>query len=103
MARGRVCDNCGRWIEKNEVRYVMQVTLMAEPGPVVELPDPQNMEQVREELEKLVEAMQGMSDEQIEEAVDQVHESYEYILCPECRAEVHQRMKRRTQILGPEE
>jgi hypothetical protein len=102
MADLRVCDNCGRWVEKNEIRYIMQVTLMAEPGPAIELPDPADIGDVRAELEKLVESMEGMSDEQIEEAVDQVHESYQYTLCAECRLDVHRRMKRRENIVGPD-
>jgi NMD protein affecting ribosome stability and mRNA decay len=96
----RTCDNCGRWIEGNEQLYVMSVTLSADPGPV-QIDDKTSIGDVRDEFERLILAMERMSREQVEEATDQVHESYRFILCPECRREVHHRMKRRVNIVDP--
>jgi len=39
-----------------------------------------------------------MSDEEVQEATDQVHEELRFVLCPECRRQMHQRIRMR-QIL----
>lgn len=100
MENSRVCDNCGCYIESNETLYVMQVAIMAEPGPEIDIPEITDIDDVRKELEKLIRAMEGMSEEEVEEAAEQVHESYRFVLCTECREEVHGRLKRRSRILG---
>ena len=94
----RVCDGCGRWIEANETLFVMSVTLQAEAGPV-DL-DASAPGDVRDEFEKLVQAMERMTAEQIDEATDEVHENYRFALCAECRRDVHHRMKSRSNITG---
>jgi NMD protein affecting ribosome stability and mRNA decay len=98
MSEYRICDNCGRWVEKNEMLYIMEVAIMAEPNPEIKMEEPQG--NAREELEKLVEAMEDMTEEQIDEATDQVHENYRYTLCAECREVVHRRLKHRSNLLG---
>ena len=96
--RDRVCDNCGRWIDKDEQLYVMTITIEADPGPV-ELEAPEEDEDLLAEMQGIVERMEKMSPEEVEEATDQVHESQRFVLCPECREEMHRRFKRRSGIL----
>lgn len=98
----RICDHCGRWIERNETRYAMTITLQADPGPEIELPEPAEDVDLLEEIQRLVESMEEMSPDQVQEATEQVHESYRFSLCPECRGEMHRRMRRRTRILDVE-
>lgn len=102
MSEDRVCENCGRWIDETEVRYLMQIEIMAEPGPVIRLDPPMDAEELRKEIEEQIRRMEAMDPEDVSEAEDQVHESYEFYLCPECRTQMHRRLKRRANILDPE-
>lgn len=102
MQDSRTCESCGRWIDEGETLFVMTVTLQADPKLDMDAIDPETLENSRQEFEKLIEAMEKMTAGQVEEATDQVHESYQFVLCPECREEVHGRMKQRTRILGPD-
>ena len=94
----RVCDVCGRWVENNETLFAMTVTLQAEAG-VVNIDDATSGNDARDDFENLVRAMERMSAQQIDDATDEVHESYRFTLCSGCRKEVHNRMKSRTKIL----
>lgn len=97
--RDRTCDNCGRYIEGNETLFEMTITLRAEPGPELELEAPSDEIDLLEDLQKLVEAMEKMSQEQVDEATDQVHETASFTLCTDCRGEVHRRMRRHRDII----
>lgn len=94
----RVCDSCGRWIESNETLFVMSVTLQAEAG-VIEV-DNTAAGDLRDEFEKLINAMERMTADQIDEATDEVHENYRFALCGDCRKDVHKRLKSRSNITG---
>lgn len=102
MNEEQVCENCGRWIDETEVRYVMHIQIMAEPGPVIRLEPPLSAEELQREIEEQLRRMEAMDPEEVSEAEDQVHESYEFQLCPECRSLIHRRLKRRSNILDPE-
>lgn len=96
----RVCEHCGRWIEKNEILYRMLIVIQAEPTQELEMPDED--EDLLEQIQKLVEKMENMTEEEVEEATSQVHESYHFALCGECRGIIHGRLKRRTGLIGPD-
>ena len=91
IERGMLVDRLGR-------HGILSVTLQAEAGPV-DL-DASAPGDVRDEFEKLVQAMERMTAEQIDEATDEVHENYRFALCAECRRDVHHRMKSRSNITG---
>ncbi len=95
----RVCDNCGTWVEENEILYHMTVTLMAEPR--IRLDDHLQSGKLgtfEEELQKLIKQMEKMDDDQIQEATDQVFEEYRLNLCPACRKQIHNQFKPRKQL-----
>lgn len=90
----RVCDNCGRWIEKTEVLYHMQISMMAEPEVHLDIDAIESVEDIKKEIQRLYDKMEQMSPEEAAEAKAQVYEHYIYFLCPECRNEMHHRLKR---------
>jgi predicted RNA-binding Zn-ribbon protein involved in translation (DUF1610 family) len=97
----RLCENCGRWVEPNETLYRLRVELFADGGDGEVRLDPP-ADNLAGEWEALVRRMENMSPDQVREATDQVHETYSCLLCPECRAELHGRLKRRRNLLpGP--
>jgi hypothetical protein len=98
----RICENCGRWIERNEVLYEMTITIQAEAGAPVELEDAEDGADFLDEIQKLVEKMENMNEGEVEDATDQVHESYEFALCPECRQVMHKRLRRRRGFMEAE-
>lgn len=94
-SRDRVCDNCGRWVETTEAIFQVTVTLVAEPGPEIELPP---VEDPRSEYERLIEKMKNMNPDAVREAEEEVHEQYHFALCPACRKELHGWLKQRTRL-----
>jgi len=89
----RVCDHCGRWIEENEILFRMTISIQAEAKPIV-IEDLDGAE-IEKEFQELLETMESMTPEEAEDAIDEVHVSQHFQLCPECRHVVHDRMKRR--------
>jgi len=89
MARARVCDHCGRWIAEVEILYEMTITVQAEAPSTLEITDEELQKNAREEWLALLRRMEKMSDRDVDEAIDQVHESHEFVLCPTCREGVH--------------
>jgi hypothetical protein len=94
----RVCDHCGCWVESNETLYQMQVSIFA--SPTMDLDLSETSENLRNKYNNLVKSMENMSHDQVEEAEEQVYESYQYALCAECRELIHRRLKNRSKILG---
>lgn len=99
MESDRVCDQCGRWIEPNEYRYRLRLEIVAEPGPEIQL-ESADLPTAREEWERLVARLEKMSAEQVREAEDAVHETFDYWLCPDCRAEFHKKLRHRREFPG---
>lgn len=93
----RVCENCGRWIERPEILYRVRIDVFAEP--TVHLDDPLAESSSKRRWEDLIQQLEMMSDDQVQEATEQVHERYEFDLCPECRKEMHRRIKARRNLL----
>jgi len=94
----RVCDNCGRWVEENEILYHARLQLYAEPR-ISALEVEEDAETRERRWNRLIESMQNMDDDQVQEATDQVHEEIRFHLCPQCRAETHSRIRMRREIL----
>lgn len=87
-----VCHGCGANLDRKVVSYRLRIDLFASPEPP-ELTAEELAGDLRAQWEALVEAMSAMSDAEVEEATDQVHESYEFKLCGACRAMWHARLK----------
>lgn len=99
QAPDRVCENCGRWIEQDEILYRVRIEVFAEPeGPEVDL-FAKSREELAEEWEDLIDRLEKMTDDEAREASDQVYENYEFNLCPECRREMHRRLQKHRDIL----
>jgi hypothetical protein len=88
----RICDNCGRVVPVKEQMYSLRIEMFARAEPLVftsqdleQAPGPQ-MELLLKELEKV----------DVEEATDQVYETYGFDLCGRCRGKFHRRMKERS-------
>jgi hypothetical protein len=95
----RCCDQCGRWVEPNELLYRLRVELVAEPGPV-DLSAPQEIGDVQSELDALIRKLEGMTEDQVSEATSQIHERFDFNLCPKCRADIRAQMKNRLTIFN---
>ncbi|MCB2156834.1 hypothetical protein KQI84_18300 [bacterium] len=95
----RVCENCGRWVEENEVLYRVRIEVFAEPEvPNINIFD-KSREDLADEWDDLIERLEHMSELEAQEASDQVYENHEFNLCPECRREMHRRLKKHRDIL----
>jgi hypothetical protein len=92
----RTCEECGRWIERNELLFRVRLEIFAEPTIHPE-PAP-GKERLAADWNALIARMERMSDEQVQEAADQVHELLEYNLCRECRRELHRRIRLRRDL-----
>ena len=95
----RFCENCGRWIEPNEMLYHARIEVFADKRYGLDSLD-KEMENDSITLEELIEQLEKMTNEQAQSATDQVYEKMELILCPDCRKDLHQRMKNRRNVLG---
>lgn len=95
----RVCEECGRWIEAAEILYRVRLEVFAEP--TVNLPDtPPDKDENSRDWNALIQRMEEMTDEQVREAEDQVHERIDYNLCRDCRRSLHSRIRRRRDMAG---
>ena len=95
----RCCDQCGRWVEPNELLYQLRVELVAEPGPV-DLTSPQDVGDVQSELDALIRKLEGMTEDQVSEATSQIHERFDYNLCAKCRGDIRAQLKNRLSIFN---
>lgn len=87
----RICESCGRSIERDEVSYRLRIEMFADPSP------PQfTDEDLEADLEAEMRAiLEQMEDCDAGEAEAQVYEAYLFTLCPRCRASLHEELKRR--------
>jgi len=87
-----LCQGCGRIIPDKVLPYRLRLELFAAP----ETPDltPEDLAgDLRAEWEALIDTMEQMSDDEAQEAMDQVHELYEFVLCPACRRLWHDKLQ----------
>ncbi len=87
-----VCQGCGCSIEDKSLSYRLRLELYASPdAPVFSAEDLEG--DLQAQWKALIDKMEAMSDKEVEEATDQVYESYEFLLCPACRRAWHERLK----------
>ena len=88
----RMCQGCGCLIRENTLSYRLRVELFASPDPPAIRPEYLE-EDLQAQWKALIETMEKMSEDEVEEATDQVHESYEFVLCARCRKYWHDRFQ----------
>lgn len=87
----RVCDGCGRRLTKSDQAYTLRVEMFASADPL-ELTVDDLLADHSAQIEKLIEQMEHLD---VEEASDQVYETYTFELCSQCRDELHRGLKAR--------
>jgi hypothetical protein len=95
----RTCENCGRWVDQRELLFNVRLQIMAEKTLDLTPAATNDLENSTESLQELIEALSCYTDEQVQEATDQVHEEFRFNLCPQCRHTLHQRIKQRRNLL----
>jgi hypothetical protein len=89
MTQDKTCDVCGRAIGRRDVSFVLRLELFADPEPPVITKEDLERDH-RAEMEALLAAMANIDPG---EAMDEVHERYDYIICSGCRGDIHHRLK----------
>ncbi len=87
----RRCHNCGTAIGGQAVSYILRLELFAR-GDAPELTLDDLRADHTAQIEKLIEEMEHLD---VEEATDEVYEAYNFELCSECRARIHELLKSR--------
>jgi len=89
MKSSKTCEACRRRIGAKEVSFVLRIELFADPTPPT-ITEKDLKKDLRAEMEALVKKMGKLDPE---EAKDEIHERYEYVVCRDCRRHVHRRLK----------
>ena len=87
----RYCDYCKQQIQPGSQGYALKIEMYALPDPP-EFSFKDLQADHSAELEELIQKMESLDPQ---EAQDQVHESYPFILCSRCRNQLHRRLKGR--------
>jgi len=95
MYEPRLCDNCGRQLESDEVGYWVRLEIFASPDPPIITQEDLDQDHVAK-MQALVEKMEQLDPD---EAEAQVYEAYRFVVCSNCRNYFHEHLKhRRTQL-----
>ncbi|KPL11236.1 hypothetical protein AMJ85_04070 [candidate division BRC1 bacterium SM23_51] len=91
MGKPRLCDNCGRQIDPEEVAYWVRLEIFASPeAPTI---TPENLEQNHiAQMEVLIAQMERLGPDECEA---QVFEAYRFVVCAACRNYFHEHLKHR--------
>ncbi len=89
----RKCHNCNRVVKPESQLYVLKIEMFASPEVIIPKQKPGT--DAKAEMEALLKQMETIG---IEEATEQVYESYQYNLCGECRERFHKQLKRAKQV-----
>jgi hypothetical protein len=76
-----ICDRCGRPIFKGEIRYIARMELYAAPDPI-EITLEDLMKDQREEMRKLIERTEGMTEDDL---MQDVYVELKFDLCRACQ------------------
>lgn len=88
------CDNCGKIIKNSADQYTIQIEMFAKPAPIV-IDDKELQKDHLSEMEDIIKNLEQMNDEEVNEATDQVWESYSFTICSSCRIDFHKKFKQR--------
>jgi len=91
MEKPRLCDNCGRQLEPDEITYWVRLEIFASPDPPVITPDDLYEDHIGK-MEALIEEMEALGPEECEA---QVYEVYRFVICTACRNYFHEHLKNR--------
>lgn len=81
----RTCDLCRRLIPAYTTAYTLRMQLFAEAGPLYLTPD----DLAEDHERRMREVIEAAADQDPQDLMDEVHESYTLTICPKCRAEYH--------------
>ncbi len=86
------CENCGHLINDNEIQYEIKIEMFAKVGPL-SFTDKDLKGDNIQEMNKIIDSMNGMTEEEADEAADEVWECYNFTLCRKCRKDFHSKFK----------
>jgi hypothetical protein len=81
----RTCQTCKGLIPAYTTAFTLQLRMFAEAGPLDITPD----DLAEDHQRRMEELVKEMEDENPQELMDQVFESYTLTICPKCRTEFH--------------
>jgi 5,10-methenyltetrahydromethanopterin hydrogenase len=90
----RRCSDCGEFFSEKTLMYQVFITLRAEVTESLNLDEVESADP-ETEMEELLEQMEEMDPEEL---ADQVHESYEFLICPKCRQKMHRALKMKAKL-----
>ena len=94
MSSEQYCDYCNKLINKQQQGYALKIEMFALAGPL-EFSAQDLKKDYQSELQELIEKLESLD---VDEAEDQVHESYQFVLCAACRHDLHKRLKHRRNV-----
>jgi len=94
----RVCNECGRFIEPNELAFCVRLEMFAEPKVTFTEEDLEDDVQSGDRWQKFIQELEDMSDDDVREANNQVYEKFAWLLCGNCRRDLHQRIKQHKKV-----
>ncbi len=80
----KICDRCGRVIEKGEVRYVAKIELYAANDPLEVTGEGLEKDQLQE-MDRLIKQCEAMTEEEL---LREVYTRFELDLCVRCQKSV---------------
>ena len=75
------CDRCGRSLENDDLRYVVQLEVYAAVEPM----DVEDDEDDRDHLVEINEVLERLDDSEIDSAGDDIYRKMRFDLCPDCQ------------------
>jgi hypothetical protein len=83
------CDSCRRKIASKELWFVLRIELFADPTP----PDITKEDLHKDHKEEMKKIIKEMGKTNPDEANDEIHERYQFVVCKDCRKKLHRRLK----------
>ena len=91
MNKARLCENCGRQMEGEEIAYWVRLEIFASPEPPEITPEDLAQDHT-EKIKVLIEKMKELGPKECEA---QVYEAYRFVICAACRDYFHEHLKNR--------
>jgi len=91
MDKPRLCENCGRQMDDEEIPYWVRLEIFASPEPPTITPEDLAQDHTGK-LRALIEQMEKLGPD---ECQAQVYEAYRFVICTKCRNYFHDHLKQR--------
>jgi predicted PP-loop superfamily ATPase len=98
MEKPRLCENCGRQMESDEIAYWVRLEIFASPEPPTLTPEDLDQDHT-EKMKALIAQMEKVGPEECEA---QVFEAYRFVVCGRCRDYFHDHLKERRTTMNDE-